>query len=123
MRQSLPSRHHWDTKRRAHLVAHSEDCGDALHANIAAAYARSLAACPVGRLGLIHTEEIAHRKVSGSRRGGESFGLLVTMMSHPAFAAYAVSSLGKLKSLTSALTRSFWRLRGNRLVLVRSVIP
>jgi len=31
--------------------------------------------------------------------------------------------LGRVKSSTSALTRSFWRLRGNRLVLVSSAIP
>jgi hypothetical protein len=30
---------------------------------------------------------------------------------------------GKLKSSTSALMRSFWRLGGNRLVLVSSAIP
>src|SRR5690242_1366388 len=34
-----------------------------------------------------------------------------------------VSSLGKLKSSTSFLTRSFWRRGGNRLVLVSSAIP
>jgi len=31
--------------------------------------------------------------------------------------------LGKLKSSTSVLTRSFWRRGGNRLVLVSSAIP
>jgi len=34
-----------------------------------------------------------------------------------------VSSFGRLKSCTSVFTRSFWRLGGNRLVLVSSAMP
>jgi hypothetical protein len=48
------------------LVACSEDCGDALHANIAAVYARRLAACLVGHLELAHTKDITHRRRVGA---------------------------------------------------------
>ena len=43
--------------------------------------------------------------------------------SYRAFTTTGVSSPGRLKSRTSALKRSFWRLGGNRLVLVSSAMP
>ena len=53
-----------------------------------------------------------------SARADESAPITVIAPSPP-----VLFHLGKVKSSTSALTRSFWRLCGNRLVLVSSAIP